>query len=193
MCILYWQGRDYKTQETWAQAQYLIWHKWTLRQQHMPCVWLGHTSGSAQHEQNGSEVSHGGVQVDGFIWGSTARGGELRASCITAHLPPEAPVPAPALPAPGQCSSQLWLRSWGLARDTAPSHEYQGSTRTTQHKDGAKLINLAYKGWQHIRKSKCTHLVTRVEDKDIHPEQQIVSNTTNTSRPTGRKLAWFYT
>lgn len=59
---------------------------------------------------------------------------------------PEAPEPAPALPAPRQDSSWLWQMNEDWEENIAPSNKYQGSTRTTQHKDGAKLINLAYKG-----------------------------------------------
>lgn len=158
----------------------------------MPCVGLGDISVSVQHEHNSSELSHSGVWAINL--GKYRKGRRVQIQIDHNPSPtPEAPVPAPALPAPGRTAHGSGRELRTGRRNTAPSHEYQGSTKTTQHKDGAKLINLAYKGWQHVRKSKCTHLATRVEDKDIHPEQQIVSNTMNTSHPTGRKRTWFYT
>lgn len=189
MCILYWQGRDYKIQETWAQAQYLIWHKWTLSgNSTMPCVWLGDTPVSVQHEQNGAGLSHSSMWAINL--GSTERGGELRSRCITTCLPHQELLCQPQhFQPPGRTAHGSGRGAEDWEENTAPSHKYQRSTRTTQHKDGAKLINLAYKGWQHVRRSKCTHLATRVEDKDIHPEQQIVSNIMNTSHPTGTMLA----
>lgn len=189
MCILYWQGRDYKIQETWAQAQYLIWHKWTLSgNSTMPCVWLGDIPVSVQHEQNGAGLSHSSMWAINL--GSTERGGELRSRCITTCLPHQELLCQPQhFQPPGRTAHGSGRGAEDWEENTAPSHKYQRSTRTTQHKDGAKLINLAYKGWQHVRRSKCTHLATRVEDKDIHPEQQIVSNIMNTSHPTGTMLA----
>lgn len=192
MCILYWQGGDYKIQETWAHAQYLIWHKWTLSgNSSMPRVWLGDTLVSVQHEQNGSELSHSGMWAINF--GKYRKGRRAQIQMYHSPSPTPAPVPAQHFQSPGRTAHGSGRGAEDWEENTAPSHEYQRSTRTTHHKDGAKLINLAYKGWQHVRKSKCTHPATRVEDKDIHPEQQIVSNIMNTSHPTGRKPAWFYT
>lgn len=135
MCILYWQGGDYKIQETWAHAQYFNSHKWTLSgNSAMPCVWLGDTSVSIQHEQNVSELSHSGVWAINLGKYRTGR----RARIQMYHSPsptPEAPVPAPALPAPGQDSSWLW-QSWGLGGAILPQAT---NTREAQEQHNTKM------------------------------------------------------
>lgn len=188
MCIFYWQGRDYNTQETWAPARYLIWHKWTAQ---CAAVWLGTLLYLLSMSTVG--LSCPTVACEWLIW-EVQKGEESSdadASQPISHTRSSWTSPSTSSPQAGQLMALA--DEWGLGGEYCPKPQIPGNTRTTQHKDGAKLINLAYKGWQNVRESKCTHLATRVEDKDIHPEQQIVSNTMNTSHPTGRKLAWFYT
>lgn len=104
--------------------------------------------------------------------------GDHNSRSITTHLPHQKLMCQPHhFQSPSRLACCIWHMSSGSGRNTALSHKYWGSARTTQHRNRAKLINLAYKGWQHIRKSKCNNLAIWVEDKDIHPERQILSNT----------------
>lgn len=91
----YWQGRDYKTQETWTPAQHWIWQKQTLPSSTtMPRLWLRDNSIYVRHEVIVPELFH--INVGAIPLGKERKGlfeahthipRECNWRCVPTHLP----------------------------------------------------------------------------------------------------------